>query len=137
MPTTAEARFAAAGLGGRVTIVAGDFDRDPLPPGADLITLVRVLHDHDDERVDRLLAAAYAALPSGGVLLVAEPMAGTQGAERMGDAYFGLYLWAMGSGRPRTAPDLAERLQRAGFRRPRERRTRVPLQTRVLVARRP
>ena len=133
----AEERFAAAGLGGRVTIAAGDFDRDPLPPGADLITLVRVLHDHDDERVDRLLAAAYAALPSGGVLLVAEPMAGTQGAERMGDAYFGLYLWAMGSGRPRTAPDLAERLQRAGFRRPRERRTRVPLQTRVLVARRP
>jgi demethylspheroidene O-methyltransferase len=87
--------------------------------------------------VDRLLAAAYAALPSGGVLLVAEPMAGTQGAERMGDAYFGLYLWAMGSGRPRTASDLAERLQRAGFHRPRERRTRVPLQTRVLVARRP
>jgi demethylspheroidene O-methyltransferase len=133
----AEERFAAAGLGGRVTIAAGDFDRDPLPPGADLITLVRVLHDHDDERVDRLLAAAYAALPSGGALLVAEPMAGTRGAERMGDAYFGLYLWAMGSGRPRTAADLAERLERAGFRRPSERRTRVPLQTRVLVARRP
>jgi demethylspheroidene O-methyltransferase len=120
-----------------VTIAAGDFDRDPLPAGADLITLVRVLHDHDDERVDRLLAAAYAALPSGGTLLVAEPMAGTRGAERMGDAYFGVYLWAMGSGRPRTAEDLTGRLRRAGFRRPSERRTRVPLQTRVWVARRP
>ena len=69
--------------------------------------------------------------------LIAEPLAGTPGAERMGDAYFGIYLWAMGSGRPRTAEELAERLQRAGFMRPVERRTRVPLQTRVLVARRP
>lgn len=133
----AGSRFAAAGLSDRVTLHPGDFSRDPLPGGADLITFVRVLHDHDDERVDALLAAAFAALSSGGVVLIAEPLAGTRGAERMGDAYFGIYLWAMGSGRPRTSAELAERLQRAGFRRPAERRTRVPLQTRVLVARRP
>jgi demethylspheroidene O-methyltransferase len=48
-----------------------------------------------------------------------------------------VYLWAMGSGRPRTAEDLTGRLRRAGFRRPSERRTRVPLQTRGWVARRP
>ena len=133
----AERRFAEAGLAGRAAVTGGDFSRDPLPTGADLVTFVRVLHDHDDERVDVLLAAAFKALPSGGALLIAEPLAGTRGAERMGDAYFGIYLWAMGSGRPRTAEELAERLQRAGFRRPVERRTRVPLQTRVLVARRP
>jgi demethylspheroidene O-methyltransferase len=133
----AERRFAEAGLAGRAAVTAGDFSRDPLPTGADLVTFVRVLHDHDDERVDVLLAAAFKALPPGGTLLIAEPLAGTPGAERMGDAYFGIYLWAMGSGRPRTAEELAERLQRAGFMRPVERRTRVPLQTRVLVARRP
>jgi demethylspheroidene O-methyltransferase len=133
----AQRRFAEAGLEGRASVSAGDFSRDPLPGGADLITLVRVLHDHDDGRVDALLAAAFRALPPGGTLLVAEPLAGTPGAERMGDAYFGIYLWAMGSGRPRTADELSARLQQAGFRRPVERRTRVPLQTRVLVARRP
>lgn len=133
----AERRFAETGLGARVTVCGGDFSRDPLPTGADLITLVRVLHDHDDPRVDALLAAAFAALPPGGRLLIAEPLAGTGGAERMGDAYFGVYLWAMGSGRPRTAEELAERLRRAGFRQPTERRTRVPLQTRVLIAERP
>lgn len=133
----ARMRFAEAGLTARVTVTPGDFSRDPLPQGADLITLVRVLHDHDDPRVERLLAAAFNALPPGGTLLIAEPLAGTRGAERMGDAYFGLYLWAMGSGRPRTAAELAGMLQRAGFDPPTERPTRVPLQTRVLVARRP
>ena len=42
------------------------------------------------------------ALPADGVLLLAEPMSGTAGAEPIGDAYFGFYLLAMGSGRPRT-----------------------------------
>ena len=36
------------------------------------------------------------------MLIVAEAMAGAAGAEPMGDAYFGLYLLAMGSGWPRT-----------------------------------
>ncbi|NBU26252.1 MAG: methyltransferase domain-containing protein, partial [Gammaproteobacteria bacterium] len=133
----ARARFAEAGLAERATVEAGDFSRDPLPRGADLITLVRVLHDHDDPLVERLLAAAFAALPPGGTLLIAEPLAGTTGAARMGDAYFGVYLWAMGSGRPRSADELAAMLRRAGFGPAVERPTRVPLQTRVLLARRP
>ena len=37
-------------------------------------------------------------------------MAGTPGAEPIGDAYFGFYLLAMGSGRPRTADGAAQML---------------------------
>ena len=132
----AEAAFATAGLAARTRIVPGDFSRDALPAGADLITFVRVLHDHDDPRVERMLRAAYEALPPGGRLVVAEPLAGTAGAARMGDAYFGVYLWAMGSGRPRTAEELTAMLRKAGFRRIRRRPTRIPLQTSVLVAER-
>ncbi len=124
--------FAAAGLSTRAEIFAGDFSRDPLPTGADLISFVRVLHDHDDPRVEVLLRAAYRALVPGGRLLVAEPLAGTPGAERMGDAYFGMYLWAMGSGRPRTAEELTAMLEKAGFVRISRHRTRVPLQTSVI-----
>jgi demethylspheroidene O-methyltransferase len=54
----------------------------------------------------------------------------------MGDAYFGVYLWAMGSGRPRTVEELTAMLRKAGFRRIRRRPTRIPLQTSVLVAER-
>ena len=112
----------------------GSFRDDPIPGGADLITLVRILHDHDDAVVLALLKAVRAALPPGGTLLIAEPMAGTRGAEAMGDAYFGLYLWAMGSGRPRTAAAYTEMLQAAGFARVHERRTGLPMVTRLLVA---
>ena len=101
--------------------------------GADIATLIRVLHDHDDEAVATLLKAAHQALPAAGRLLIAEPMAATRGAEPVA-AYFGMYLWAMGSGRPRTARELTGMLLSAGFRRCREVPTRRPLLVRVLVA---
>lgn len=128
----AAARFAAAGLSGRTRVSGGDMFRDALPQGADVVSFVRVLHDHDDGAVAALLRAARRAMSPGGRIVVAEPMADTPGAERMGDAYFGFYLLAMGQGRPRSASMLRQMLRAAGFTRVREHRTRTPLIARVL-----
>ncbi len=133
---SAQSRFETAGIAGRATIVGGNFLHDPLPTGADLITLVRVIHDHDDDAVLAILAAAHRALPPGGALLIGEPMAETPGAEPVGDAYFGFYLLAMGSGRPRSAASLEGLLRRAGFARVRLHRTRNPFIASVIVANR-
>ena len=84
--------------------------------------------------LDRLLRQARAALPAGGVLLIAEAMAGVRGAETVGDAYFSFYLMAMGKGRARRAEELHEMLRVAGFRRSREVGTRFPIQTGLIVA---
>ena len=132
---SARARFAAAGLSGRATAHSGDFLADPMPGGADAISLVRVLHDHDDPAALRILRAAHAALPAGGTLVIAEPMAGTSGAEAMGDAYFGFYLLAMGRGRARTSSQIALLAAAAGFAEARAVPTRIPLQTGLVVAR--
>ncbi len=127
-------RFAAAGLSERAEAVGGDFRTDALPAGADLISLVRVIHDHDDPGALALLRAVRAALPPGGALLLAEPMADTPGAQPAGDAYFGFYLLAMGQGRPRSVPVLTAMLRAAGFDRIRLVPTRTPLLVRALLA---
>lgn len=131
----ASARFAASGLAQRATAFGGDFRRDALPAGADLVTLVRVLFDHPDETVLELLAAVRRTMPADGTLLIAEPMAGTSGAEPMGAAYFGFYLMAMGRGRSRSPADFEQLLARAGFTDIRLVPTPSPLQTGILVAR--
>jgi demethylspheroidene O-methyltransferase len=128
----ARRRFAEAGV--EADLHGGDFFHDPLPRGADLISFVRVLHDHGDAAVLGLLHQARAALPAGGSVLVAEPMAGVSGAERVGDAYFGFYLLAMGSGRPRTVEENRNLLLQAGFSRVRRVRTALPMIAVVLVA---
>ncbi len=130
----ARVRLAAAGLAGRSVAVGGDFLADPLPPGADVVSLVRVIHDHDDPAALDILRAARRALPPGGTLLLAEPMAGTSGAEPIGDAYFGFYLMAMGRGRTRTQAELFALLDIAGFVESRRMPTHIPLLVSVIVA---
>ncbi len=129
-----ERTMAQGDLADRCEIHAGSFLEGELPRGADVISLVRVLHDHDDPVVLNLLRAIHAALPPGGVLLIAEPFAETPGAERMGDAYFGFYLLAMGQGRPRAAAELRSMLLETGFVRVRQLRTRRPMLTGAITA---
>ncbi|HQT64871.1 MAG: methyltransferase [Acidocella sp. 20-57-95] len=128
--------FARAGLSQRSDVFEGDFTTAALPAGADLITLIRVLHDHPDARARILLAAAYNALPRGGVLLLAEPMGGTKGAEPMAAAYFGFYLLAMGSGRARHPQQIMKLLAETGFSRVRMLPTAQPLLASIIIAQR-
>jgi len=137
LPAVAEraaTRLAEAAVAPRATAAPVDMFADVWPQGADLISFVRVLHDHDDEPVRELLSRAHAALGPGGRVMIAEPMAQTPGAEPVGDGYFGFYLLAMGSGRPRSAGELSAMLREAGFQGVRELKTSQPMLVRVLVA---
>ena len=130
----AESRLAALVAQGRVTPHRGSFKTDTVPYGYDLITLCRIAHDHDDDVVAALFAAIHTALSANGRLLIIEPLAETASAPRMGDAYFGLYLWAMGSGRPRSESRLRAMLAEAGFSHVKAAKTGLPIITSLLVA---
>jgi demethylspheroidene O-methyltransferase len=131
----ADAFLRERGLASRCEVISGDFCQDALPAGADLISLVRVVLDHDDERVLTLLRAVREALGSGGTLLIAEAISEPDASERMGAAYFGIYLFAMGRGRARTRSELAALCKAAGFRSVAFRRGRGVLRTGIVVAR--
>ena len=117
LPAVAERarrRFEAEGLAARASVHGGDFLADPLPQGADVISLVRIVHDHDDQTALALLGNVRRALPPDGVLLIVEAMSGVRGAEPL-DAYYGFYTLDMGRGQPRRADEIAALLARAGF----------------------
>ena len=112
---SAAKRFEDAGLGARAGITGGSFREDPLPTGADAISLIRVLYDHSDETVTALLAKCFDALPHGGRLIISEPMTGGVQPSRAGDAYFALYTLAMRTGRTRSAQEIKALCHAAGF----------------------
>ena len=112
----------------------GSFFSDSIPGGYDLVSLVRVLHDHDDAPARRLLENIHRSMKPGSRLILAEPMAGTSRAQSMGDAYFGMYLWAMGSGRPRSVDENCAMLKHAGFASTRVVATGQPVVTSLIVA---
>ncbi len=105
----------ACALGSKVTVHPGSFRDDPIPPGADAISLVRVLYDHADSTVLALLAKVHAALPPGGRLIVSEPVSGGGNPDPVTDVYFALYTLAMQTGRTRSAAEIAEMLRLSGF----------------------
>jgi precorrin-6B methylase 2 len=67
----AQANLTRHGLADRVTVNIGDFFLDDLPP-ADIYFMGNILHDWSEAEKQTLLDKAYAALPSGGMLVAIE-----------------------------------------------------------------
>lgn len=129
----ARATFEHTGLEGRVVLRSGSFRDHPLPEGADAISLIRVLFDHDDRTVSDLLFKVHAALPAGGRLIISEPMSGGTKPELAGDVYFSFYTMAMGTGCVRSARRIAEMCEAAGFGNVKFPRSRRPYVTTAVV----
>jgi demethylspheroidene O-methyltransferase len=114
---SAESHLTKEALRERVTLCPGSFRDSALPAGHDAISLIRVLYDHDDASVAALISKVYDALPSGGRLIISEPMSGGSRPDPAGDVYFALYTMAMGTGKARSAKEIAEICKRSGFER--------------------
>ncbi|MEL7198640.1 MAG: methyltransferase [Pseudomonadota bacterium] len=137
LPQVVESGAKAAGdaLGSeRVAAHPGNFFENAIPQGYDLVSLVRILHDHDDEPAQAILNNIFKSLKPGARLMIAEPMAQVPGAEAMGEAFFGFYLWAMGSGRPRSEAEITAMLKTAGFRKIHPVATAQPVIASIIVA---
>ena len=123
-----------AGLRDRLSLHPGSFRSDPLPQGADTISLIRVLYDHDDATVAALLAKVHATLPPGGMILVSEPMSGGDRPDPATDVYFAIYTLAMRTGRTRSAAEIGGLLSATGFSDVRPRAGDRPYVTSVVTA---
>jgi demethylspheroidene O-methyltransferase len=128
---------AGARLGPGVEVFPGSFRDDPLPHGADAISLVRVLYDHADATVAQLLRACFDALPPGGRLILSEPMSGGARPDRATDVYFAIYTLAMQTGRTRSGDEIAALVRAAGFSLRQPARSLRPYVTSTLTAVRP
>jgi demethylspheroidene O-methyltransferase len=131
----AQTAFEAAGIAGRSQVFGGDFLSGTLPRGADVVSLVRILHDHDDQAVMTILRAIHNILPPDGTLMIGEPMSAAPARDPMAEAYFGFYLLAMGRGQARRPAEIASMVRQAGFRSTQVHPTRTPMLVRVLTAR--
>ena len=125
-------KLTESGLQSRVQLHGGSFLTQPIPQGADVVTLIRVAHDHPDADVLALLRNIYASLQPGGTLVLAEPMAKEPGEKQPSDAYFHYYLLAMGAGRLRTQQELADLMIQSGFSDVQLLSNAMPIHTRIL-----
>jgi 2-polyprenyl-3-methyl-5-hydroxy-6-metoxy-1,4-benzoquinol methylase len=113
----AQRRIAETTVAARVTAVAGDFLKEPLPR-ADVITMGMILHDWNLEMKKHLVRRAYDALPPGGAFIAIENLIDDSRRENA----FGLLmslnmLIEFGDAFDYTGADFRNWCREAGFRR--------------------
>lgn len=111
----AQERIEEASLTSRIKFVPGDFFSDDLPP-ADLYSLGRILHDWGEDKIQRLLRKIYAALPSGGGLLISEALLNEDRSGPVFALMQNLNMLVCTDGKERTCSDYRALLESAGFR---------------------
>src|SRR6056297_1506612 len=133
----ARERMGVSKASDRLDFVPGSFRDDPLPDGADMISLIRVLYDHEDNTVTDLLRQVFDVLPEGGRLVISEPMSGGNRPEIAGDVYFSFYCLAMKTGTVRGPARIKDLCQAAGFVKIADFPSRRPFVTTALTAVKP
>ena len=97
-----------------MSVVAGDFFADPLPPG-DVYALGRILHDWTEAKIVTLLGKIYAALPAGGAVLIAEKVLHDDKAGPEWAVLQSLNMLVCTEGKERTLGEYAALLKQVGF----------------------
>jgi O-methyltransferase domain/Dimerisation domain len=107
------ANLTAEGVIDRSDVVTGDFF-ESVPAGADCYTLRWILHDHDDERCERILGNMRKAIAPGGRLLVLE-MVIDETALDWRSCFLDLQMLINFGGKERTMAEFTELFERTGF----------------------
>ncbi len=118
----------------RIETVIADFFADPLPP-ADLYSLGRILHDWGEDRIASLLAKIFAALPSGGGLLIGERLLKEDRSGPLPALMQDLNMLVCTDGRERTLAEYEALLRAAGFHQISAKNTGVPLDAMLAIKR--
>jgi SAM-dependent methyltransferase len=107
-----------AGLAGRVTLAAGDFDLDELPGGHDLAWLSAIIHQNDSTANDALYGRILRALVPGGRLVLRDHVMEPGRTRPRAGALFAVnMLVGTAGGGTYTFEEIAAGLARAGFER--------------------
>lgn len=114
----ARKRVRAAGVQDRVSLVAGDFYTDPLPPGHDLVLLSAIIHQNSPEENGALYRKVHDALDPGGRIVVRDHVMSPDRTDPPDGAMFAVnMLAATRGGSTYTYEEIAEGLAAAGFER--------------------
>ena len=105
-----------AGLAGRVDLVAGNYTRDALPPGADLAWVSAIVHQNSRAQNRAMFAKVFRALEPGGRILIRDIVMDPSRTRPVAGALFAVnMLTGTGGGGTFTFDEIRGDLAAAGF----------------------
>jgi SAM-dependent methyltransferase len=112
----AESALQAAGLSHRVSTVGGDYERDPLPTGPDVVVWSGNLHASSPERCRDILTKLRALLPAHGAILIHDYLLDDAGTGPLIPALLALHMTLVSEhGQVYSSAELRDLLTQTGF----------------------
>lgn len=134
--TIGQERLAARGLLNKVRLIEGDFTRDELGRGVDVVWISQVFHSQDEEGCRMLVEKAWRALNPGGWLVVHEFLLDEEKTSPPSAALFAVHMLVMTEGgRAYSGGEIRAWMAEVGFAQSEVRR--VSEETAVVLARKP
>ena len=112
----AQERVGAAGMLDRVTLVEGDFRKDPLPTGHDLAFVSAIIHQNSPVENVRMFRKIFTALEPGGRIVVRDHVLNDDHTHPKSGALFAVnMLVGTKGGNSYTETEIRDALEQAGF----------------------
>jgi SAM-dependent methyltransferase len=112
----ARRRLEGSGLLSRVSLVAGDFYRDELPPDHDAALVSAIIHQNSPEQNVDLYRKIHRALTPGGLVVIRDHVMSADGTQPAAGALFAVnMLVATPGGATYSFPEICDELEAAGF----------------------
>jgi precorrin-6B methylase 2 len=105
----------ASGVADRIELVAGDYLRDPLPAGHDLVFLSNIIHGEDEETNRALMRKIHTALAPGGRVMIKDHVTDESGTSPAPAAIFSIAMLLFTRGRDYAFHEIRDWLVAAGF----------------------
>jgi len=106
---------AESGFGNRIRLLPGDYRRDPLPDGHDVVFLSNIIHGEDEPTNRQLMRKIHDALTPGGRLLIKDHVTDESGTSPAPAAIFSITMLLLTRGRDYSFAEIRAWLAEAGF----------------------
>lgn len=103
------------GMGQKISLIAGDYNKDTLPQGFDVVLLSNIIHGEDEEANKALLKKIYGALNPGGRVIIKDHIMNEDLTEPSCGAIFSICMLLTTKGRDYGYHEVRLWLEDAGF----------------------
>jgi hypothetical protein len=107
--------LADRGFADRIDVHVADIFSDPFPSGCDIHLFSNVLHDWDVDLVQQLLKKSFAALPSGGMLVIHDAHINADKSGPLPVAAYSALLMTITEGKCYSEKEISDFLTAVGF----------------------
>ncbi|MBI5755658.1 MAG: methyltransferase domain-containing protein [Nitrospirae bacterium] len=104
-----------AGVSRKIRIIAGDYNKDPLPAGYDVVFLSNIIHGEDEGTNKTLMKKIFQSLNPGGRIIIKDHIMDESLTRPACGAIFSIYMLLTTKGRDYGFHEVKEWLEEAGF----------------------